>query len=119
MRAGGANVIVRSDGRLLAWLARKEHSLVTFFRESEDERRDDADLVAAALARPLERGERRALLLSQCDGRDVRETTLGEALLRRGFQPTARGLMKRGARNIDPELTPELEALDDDDVPEE
>jgi ATP-dependent Lhr-like helicase len=111
MRAVGANVVVRNDGRVLAWLARKEHSLVTFFRESDSERDEDADLVAAALARPLERGERRALLVSQADGRDVRDTALGAALLRRGFQSTARGVLKRGARNLDLEAS----TSDDDD----
>jgi ATP-dependent Lhr-like helicase len=101
MRAAGANVIVKSDGRVLAWLARKEHSLVTFFGEGDGARAEDADLVAASLARPLERGERRALLVSQADGEDVRDTALGAALMRRGFQPTARGLLKRGARNLE------------------
>jgi ATP-dependent Lhr-like helicase len=115
MRAAGANVIVKNDGRVLAWLARKEHSLVTFLRETDKERAEDADLVAAALARPLERAERRALLISQADGQDVRDTALGAALERRGFQPTARGLMKRGARNLDQDQGLQNEELNDDD----
>jgi hypothetical protein len=100
---------------VLAWLARKEHSLVTFLRETDKERAEDADLVAAALARPLERAERRALLISQADGQDVRDTALGAALERRGFQPTARGLMKRGARNLDQDQGLQNEELNDDD----
>jgi ATP-dependent Lhr-like helicase len=98
MRASGANVVVAPDGRLLAWIARKEHSVVTFFRDEDAARRDDADLVARSLAAPVDRGERKATLISQIDGDKAAGTALGEALLRAGFQDTWRGLLKRLAR---------------------
>jgi ATP-dependent Lhr-like helicase len=95
MRAVGANVVIASDGRALAWLARKEHSVATFFRADAAERAADAELVARTLAQPLERGERRALLIARVDGGDVHGSSLGEALLRSGFTPTSRGYLKR------------------------
>jgi ATP-dependent helicase Lhr and Lhr-like helicase len=95
MRATGANVVIAGDGRVLAWLARKEHALATFFRERAAERAEDAELVARTLAQPLERGERRALLIARVDGGDVHDSSLGPALLRTGFQPTSRGYLKR------------------------
>jgi hypothetical protein len=111
MRATGATLIVASDGRALAWVARKEHSVLTFLREAEAERDSDAELVAQALSRPLLRGERRALLISQIDGQDARDTPLAQALLRSGFQPSARGLLKRGVRPNDEAPSLERRAL--------
>jgi ATP-dependent Lhr-like helicase len=110
MRAPGANVVIASDGRLLAWLARTERSILTFFREAEHERDEDARAVAIAVQRALERGQRRVLLFAQIDGEEAERTVLGHALRDAGFQATARGLLKRGfhekfqpARDPDPE----------------
>jgi ATP-dependent Lhr-like helicase len=55
MRAAGANVVIDRDGRVLAWIARKEHAVGTFFKNEED-----AELVASALARAVTSGERKA-----------------------------------------------------------
>ncbi|HEX6271390.1 MAG TPA: helicase-related protein, partial [Polyangiaceae bacterium] len=99
MRAAGANVVIGSDGRALAWLARQERSVVTFFRDSEQERSDDARLVAAMLSRALERGGRRAYLVARIDGEEAERTVLGRALVDAGFQRTSRGLLKRAARS--------------------
>ena len=113
MRAAGANVIVASDGRLLAWLGRKEHSVITFLREEEPAHSEDADLLASSLARPVERGERKAALISQIDGGEPLQSALGKALLRAGFQDTSRGLFKRSpfrsGRSAD------VVSVDDDD----
>jgi ATP-dependent Lhr-like helicase len=116
MRAAGANVVVSTDGRLLSWIARKEHSVVTFFRDEDTAKREDADLVARSLSSPVERGERKATLISQIDGERAADTALGKALLRAGFQDTWRGLLKRlvqkpGGRH-DP--VPETAESDDD-----
>jgi ATP-dependent Lhr-like helicase len=97
MRASGANVVIDRDGRALAWLARKEHSLATFFRGSEEEQRADAELVASALSRAVGSGERRAWLIAKVDGEEAEKTVLGAALVRSGFTSTSRGLLKRGA----------------------
>jgi hypothetical protein len=94
-RAQGANVIIASDGRALAWLARKERSVITFFRADEGGRADDAGLVADTLRRALMAGTRRAYLIARVDGEEAERTPLGAALLQAGFQSTARGLLKR------------------------
>jgi ATP-dependent Lhr-like helicase len=95
MRAPGANVVIGGDGRPLAWLARKERSVLTFFREAERERAEDARLVAATFTRALENGQRRAYLVARVDGEDAERTVLGRALIDVGFQRTSRGLFRR------------------------
>jgi ATP-dependent Lhr-like helicase len=105
MRASGANVIIASDGRPLAWIARKEHSMVTFFREPDNERDEDARLVALMLKRGLERGQRRAYLVARVNGEEAERTPLGAALIAAGFQSTSRGLLKRAVRR-EPALSP-------------
>ena len=115
MRAIGANVVIASDGRALAWLARKERSVITFFREAQSERDEDARLVAITLKRALERGQRRAYLVAKVDGEEAERTVLGAALMAAGFQSTSRGLLKRGVqRSLAPE-PPVDEASDDED----
>ncbi|HTU57663.1 MAG TPA: hypothetical protein VMF89_04500, partial [Polyangiales bacterium] len=98
MRASGANVVIGTDGRALAWIARKESSVLTFFREPAREREEDARSVAATFQRAVERGERRAYLVTRIDGEDAERTVLGRALIAAGFQSTARGLLKRASR---------------------
>jgi ATP-dependent Lhr-like helicase len=102
MRAPGANVVIGGAGRPLAWLARKERSILTFFRESERERAEDARVVAATLTRTLEGGQRRAYLVARIDGEEAERTVLGRALVDVGFQPTARGLFRRAPRDTSP-----------------
>ncbi|MGC4066634.1 MAG: helicase-related protein [Polyangiaceae bacterium] len=96
MRAAGANVVIGADGRLLAWIARRESSVLTFFREPEPEREEDARMVATTLRRAIERGERRAYLVTRIDGEEAERTVLGRALIAAGFHATSRGLLKRG-----------------------
>jgi ATP-dependent Lhr-like helicase len=118
MRASGANVVVSTDGRLLAWIARKEHSVLTFFRDDAAARREDADLVARSLSAPVDRGERKATLISQVDGDKAAGTALGDALLRAGFQDTWRGLLKRLSPRLNAarDGAPEPPDPDDDDL---
>jgi ATP-dependent Lhr-like helicase len=100
MRSPGANVVIGSDGRVLAWIARQESSIITFFRERSLEREEDARVVATtiqgAVQSAVERGERRAYLVTRVDGEEAAHTALGRALIAVGFQSTARGLLKRG-----------------------
>jgi ATP-dependent Lhr-like helicase len=98
MRATGANVVIASDGRVLAWIARKEHNVATFFRSAEGERDEDAKLVALTLKRALDRGQRRAYLVAKVNGEEAERTPLGKALIDAGFQSTSRGLLKRAVR---------------------
>lgn len=116
MRAPGANVVIGADGRALAWVARRESSVLTFFRESEREREEDAGIVAATLRRAIDRGERRAYLVTRIDGEDAERTVLGRALVAAGFQATARGLLKRGARAPFADASEPSGESDDDDL---
>jgi ATP-dependent Lhr-like helicase len=102
MRAPGANVVIGADGRALAWIARREHSVLTFFREPEREREEDAGVVAATLQRSVDRGERRVYLVAKIDGEDAARTVLGRALVAAGFRATSRGLLQRSAHGPDP-----------------
>ncbi len=100
MRADGANVVLY-EGRVLAWLGRKERTVLTFLRADRREAEQDATLVAEALSRSLTQRERLAYLIAAVDGDDVAKTTLGKALLAAGFQSTSRGYLKRAPRRRD------------------
>jgi ATP-dependent helicase Lhr and Lhr-like helicase len=110
MRSDGANVALGPDGRLLAWLGRKERSVLTFFAPETREAERDATLVAEALARSLLARERVAYSIAVVDGGDVVRSALGKALLAAGFQATSKGYLKRAPRR---DATEELE-LDDE-----
>ena len=112
-RAQGANVVIASDGRALAWLGRKERTVTTFFRDAEPEREADATRVAETLRRTLAAGLRRAYLIARIDGEDAERTPLGAALLKIGFQTTSRGLLKRAAQR-GASSQPSLAATSDD-----
>ncbi|MET0344238.1 MAG: DEAD/DEAH box helicase [Polyangiales bacterium] len=98
MRSDGANVVVGPDARLLAWLGRKERTVLTFFSEDPREADQDATLTADALARSLTRRERQAYLIAAVDGEDVARSRLGKALLVAGFQATSKGYLKRAIK---------------------
>ncbi|HEY6880844.1 MAG TPA: DEAD/DEAH box helicase, partial [Polyangiales bacterium] len=100
MRADGASVVV-VEGRLLAWLGRKERTLLTFFASGPREAEHEATLTAEALSRSLAQRERTAYLIAAVDGEDVAKTVLGKALLAAGFQSTSRGYLKRAPRRND------------------
>ncbi len=112
MRADGAQVVLASDGRLLAWLGRKEHTLLTFFREEPREKSEDAKLVADALSRSIARGERFSYLIARVDGAEVEKSTLAQPLVEGGFAATSRGFLKRTLRK-----RRDQEEIEDDDDP--
>lgn len=72
----------------------------TFFSEDDRERAHECETVAAVLAGLVERGTRSVILIHQVDGEPAEKSTLAPALLARGFTPSSRGLMKRGARRM-------------------
>jgi len=114
MRADGANVVIAPDGRLIAWLGRKERTVLTFFATEQREAENDAMLTAEVLSRSLAQRDRQAYLIAAVDGEDVSRSLLGKALLAAGFQSTSRGHLKRAAKRREPsELEPE--STDDHD----
>ncbi|MDB4985795.1 MAG: box helicase [Myxococcaceae bacterium] len=112
MRADGANVVLAPDGRLLAWLGRKERTVLTFFSGEQREAEQDATLTAEALSRSIAQRERLAYLIAAVDGEDVARSKLGKALLAAGFQATSRGYLKRASKRR--EETETEEDLDDE-----
>jgi len=113
MRSDGANVVLAPDARLLAWLGRKERSVLTFFASESREAERDAALVAEALSRSLLARERVAYLIAAVDGEEVERSRLGKALLAAGFQSTSRGYLKRAAKRREES---EESELDDDQL---
>ncbi|MET0287818.1 MAG: DEAD/DEAH box helicase, partial [Polyangiales bacterium] len=111
MRADGASVVLH-EGRVLAWLGRKERTVLTFFAADQREAEQDATLVAEALSKSLSQRERLAYLIAAVDGEDVTKTVLGKALLAAGFQSTSRGYLKRAPRRRDEVET--TEAIEDE-----
>jgi ATP-dependent helicase Lhr and Lhr-like helicase len=111
MRADGANVVLAPDGRLLAWLGRKERTVLTFFASEAREAAFDATLTAEALSRSLAQRERMAYSIAAVDGQDVAKSRLGAALLEAGFQATSRGYLKRAAKRRE-----ESEELDEEEL---
>jgi len=102
-RAAGAQVVLRS-GELLAWIGRTETNLLTFLPADEPARAAAAGELARALARLVETGRRRAVLVGKVDGRDPRETPLAPHLVEAGFLHASRGYLKRlspGPRTAD------------------
>ena len=93
-RAAGAQVVLRS-GELLAWIGRTETNLLTFLPADEPARAAAARELARALARLVETGRRRAVLVGKVDGRDPRETPLAPHLVEAGFLHASRGYLKR------------------------
>ena len=93
-RAAGAQVILR-DGALLGYIGRAESNLVTFLPPSEPERGAAAAALAGALARLVDAGRRRAVLVRKVDGLDPRESPLALYLTAAGFLAGSRGYLKR------------------------
>src|SRR5438067_873091 len=96
MRVAGALVILL-DGALAAYVARDEHSVLTFL---EGEERDVAmarALVARALAAEAVPERRDPLFIEEIDGAPVDESPLAEPLRAAGFVRTPRGYLLRSA----------------------
>jgi ATP-dependent Lhr-like helicase len=93
-RAAGAQVIL-SDGALIAWVGRTETNLATFLPADEPAASHAAGELVRALARLVETGRRRAVLVGKVDGRDPRESPLAVHLSAAGFFSGSRGYLKR------------------------
>ena len=93
-RSAGARVILR-EGRLLAFLARGNGSLLCFAQPSEPERGEDLAAIASVLC-DLARDE--PLLLAEIDALPAAKTDLGNALMTAGFESGFKG-MRLSARN--------------------
>ncbi len=115
-RARGAQVVVHR-GVPLAWLGRTERSVLTFAMPEETDVAVLSDRIALALAGLVHARRRRALLIGQIDGEEAERTTLGAALIRRGFSRTAKGLLLRAGRSPAPramEPAQQEDGLEDD-----
>lgn len=95
-RSAGAHVVL-CDGELLGWLARGDRTLITCLPASGPERERAASALARELARPVDSGQRRAVLIATIDGDDARSSPLGDAFAGAGFVATGRGLFKRAS----------------------
>lgn len=93
-RVAGATVFLHG-GRLSAYLGRSERGLFTFLPEEEPQRSQAASALAQALVELVERGARRALLVTEIDGLDPRRSLLAPFLDRVGFSAQIRGLLRR------------------------
>jgi ATP-dependent Lhr-like helicase len=93
-RAVGARVFTWR-GRLVAWMARSEKSLLTFLPDDEAERAQVVRGLAEVLGRGLDDGERRAVLVEEVDGEPAQLSPLARALADVGFRPSGKGLMLR------------------------
>jgi ATP-dependent Lhr-like helicase len=101
-RAAGAQVVLRA-GELLAWIGRTETNLLAFLPAEDPARVAAARDLAGALARLVESGRRRAVLVGKVDGRDPRDSALAPHLVEAGFLHGSRGYLKRlsGQRTAD------------------
>jgi ATP-dependent Lhr-like helicase len=106
-RAAGALVVLQ-DGRLLGFLARSEHDVLTFFRrEPAGARDEDAAALARTLASLVDRGSRLTLLVERIDGEDASVSSFAPALEAVGFVRMSKGLLaRRGSAGRDERSVP-------------
>ena len=95
-RAAGARVILH-DGRLVAYLSRTGHSLVTFAPNDEARRSTVENVLARGLANLVDRHSQRTVEINEIDGEPARQSPLGQALVAAGFTATSDGYFYRGA----------------------
>ena len=93
-RAAGA-LVVLADGRAIGYLSRTERSLLTFLAADEPERGQMAHVLAGALARLVDSGRRRVVLVASVDGVDPGASLLAAALSASGFTHGSRGWIRR------------------------
>jgi len=99
-RSAGA-LVIQDDGRLLGWLGRGDHPLLTFLPERDPARGHAAARLAAALAQRADGARTRALLIGTIDGVPAGQSDLAVHFVRAGFTPTLRGLHKRATPKRD------------------
>jgi ATP-dependent Lhr-like helicase len=93
-RSVGANVIL-VNGALAAYVGRGEKQLITFLPDAEPSRSMIGRAIAAALAGIVERGIRRALLITEIDDEPTSKSPLAPLLVEAGFTPSALGYQLR------------------------
>jgi len=96
MRVAGSLVIL-VDGALAAYVARDEHSVLTFIEGEEPDIARTRAAVARALAAEAVPERRDPLFIEEIDGAPVDESTLAEPLRSAGFVRTPRGYLLRSA----------------------
>jgi ATP-dependent Lhr-like helicase len=104
-RALGARVVVR-DGRILAWLGRTEKHLITFVQNRGIDAGAEMQEVAKALAKLVDEGRTRVVVISTIDGLPAARSPLAPALRDVGFVETIHGYAKR--RALAPAIAPSL-----------
>jgi ATP-dependent Lhr-like helicase len=96
-RAAGAQVVLW-EGSLIAYLGRREKTLLSFLPAEEPERTRAARHIASALSGLVDGALRRAIVLATIDGQPARQSALGETLREAGFVAVGEGFVLRGAR---------------------
>ncbi|MCZ7681393.1 MAG: hypothetical protein M5U28_22420 [Sandaracinaceae bacterium] len=95
-RAAGARVVLH-DGRLVGYVGKTGHSVLTFLPEDDElARARAADALARGLAHATGTGSKaRAVLIERIDGEDPTGSRLAPHLREAGFSPTSRGFHRR------------------------
>ena len=96
MRVAGSLVIL-VDGALAAYVARDEHSVITFVDGEDQDIAIQRAAVARALAAEAVPERRDPLFIEEIDGAPVDESALAEPLRAAGFVRTPRGYLLRSA----------------------
>lgn len=104
-RALGARVVIR-DGRILAWLGRTEKHLITFVQHRGIDAESEMREVANALAKLVDEGRTRVVVISTIDGLPAARSPLAPSLREVGFVETIHGYAKR--RALAPAMAPSL-----------
>ena len=89
--------MILRDGALLGWIGRAESNLFTFLPATEPDRGQAAASLAGALARLVDTGRRRAVLVRSVDGVETRDSVLAPYLAAVGFFAGSRGYLKKPA----------------------
>jgi ATP-dependent Lhr-like helicase len=94
-RTAGARVILH-EGRLVGYVGRTGHNVLTFLPDDEPARGRAIDALVRGLRRATGEGKNaRAVLLRRVDGEDPASSVIAPQLLAAGFAPTSRGLHRR------------------------
>ncbi|MDP9320252.1 MAG: DEAD/DEAH box helicase [Chloroflexota bacterium] len=96
MRVAGSLVIL-VDGALAAYVAKDEHSVLTFIDGEESDVARTRAVVARSLAAEAVPERRDPLFIEEIDGAPVDESALAEPLRAAGFVRTPRGYLLRSA----------------------
>jgi ATP-dependent Lhr-like helicase len=92
-RTGGARVVLH-QGRLIGYVGRTGHSVLTFLPDDPIEHAREAEALAEALAH-ADSGRARAVLIKRVDGGEASDSELAAHLKEAGFHPTSRGMHRR------------------------